>query len=151
MDLAQTNGCCARALRLLCAVAFPHFAFLWWCWYVLSFVIPPLFIADCFHFAYFGQDYSLPVFHDYHHTAFTLNYASRFDYWDRLFGTYRVCIFPFAVAVVSAITETIGATCTVRYWCVERGKEKEGYFTPYSSVMCLPPARLARALAKKGY
>jgi len=29
------------------------------------------------------------VFHDYHHTGFTTNYASRFTYLDRLFGTYK--------------------------------------------------------------
>jgi len=29
------------------------------------------------------------VFHDYHHTGFTTNYASRFSFLDRLFGTYK--------------------------------------------------------------
>lgn len=29
------------------------------------------------------------VFHDYHHAAFTCNYASRFTYLDVAFGTYR--------------------------------------------------------------
>jgi sterol desaturase/sphingolipid hydroxylase (fatty acid hydroxylase superfamily) len=29
------------------------------------------------------------VFHDYHHTGFTTNYASRFTLLDRLFGTYK--------------------------------------------------------------
>lgn len=29
------------------------------------------------------------LFHDYHHTGFTTNFASRFTYLDRLLGTYR--------------------------------------------------------------
>jgi len=29
------------------------------------------------------------AFHDYHHTGFTTNYASRFTYLDRLLGTYK--------------------------------------------------------------
>jgi len=31
------------------------------------------------------------IFHDYHHRAFTCNYASRFTYLDVAFGTYREC------------------------------------------------------------
>jgi len=29
------------------------------------------------------------VFHDFHHTGFTTNFASRFTFLDRLFGTYK--------------------------------------------------------------
>jgi 4-alpha-methyl-delta7-sterol-4alpha-methyl oxidase len=29
------------------------------------------------------------AFHDYHHKAFTCNYASRFTYLDKIFGTYK--------------------------------------------------------------
>lgn len=38
---------------------------------------------------FFYPSFHSLVFHDFHHTAFTLNYASRFDYWDRLFSTYK--------------------------------------------------------------
>lgn len=34
--------------------------------------------------------YEGAVFHDYHHKSFIFNYASRFTFIDRLFGTYKV-------------------------------------------------------------
>jgi len=71
----------------------PHF-FTFYCWFVIrqfdavithcGYDLP--FPLMPFHGVPF---YGGTVFHDYHHKAFTCNYASRFTYLDHLFGTYR--------------------------------------------------------------
>lgn len=38
---------------------------------------------------FFAPFYGGTKFHDYHHTSFFFNYASRFTWIDKLFGTYR--------------------------------------------------------------
>eukprot|EP01128_Nolandella_sp_AFSM9_P002280 TRINITY_DN12656_c0_g1_i1.p1 TRINITY_DN12656_c0_g1~~TRINITY_DN12656_c0_g1_i1.p1 ORF type:complete len:350 (+),score=61.04 TRINITY_DN12656_c0_g1_i1:83-1051(+) len=98
----------------------PHFVtFLSWIWLrQMDAVIEHCgyYIPSPFHILPF---YGGVVFHDYHHTAFTLNYASRFDYWDRLFGTYKEPPAQYGTGI----------------WNDDKRKK----------------ARLARALAKKGY
>jgi sterol desaturase/sphingolipid hydroxylase (fatty acid hydroxylase superfamily) len=39
--------------------------------------------------ALLGSVYGGTRFHDYHHTSFNYNFASRFTFWDKLLGTYR--------------------------------------------------------------
>lgn len=65
--------------------------FVFWCWLATRMIQT----TDChmgYYFPWLNPLYILPFyggvrFHDYHHKAFTVNYASTFTYWDWLFGT----------------------------------------------------------------
>jgi sterol desaturase/sphingolipid hydroxylase (fatty acid hydroxylase superfamily) len=40
-------------------------------------------------FSLLGSLYGGTAFHDYHHTSFNYNFASRFTFWDKILGTYK--------------------------------------------------------------
>jgi len=69
----------------------PHF-FTFYCWFVLR-QLDAVLTHSGYEFPWLPFNlipfYGGTSFHDYHHKAFSCNYASRFTWLDKIFNTYR--------------------------------------------------------------